>query len=190
MTGFVEGTRVLVDQVSETEWVTTHPIIYYPAKGKPVIVDAGFETDFASVPRPLVWFLPRTGLWTLAAILHDWLWRLEAPMGRVTWREADRLFREAMRDLGVPFLRRWVMWSAVRVAAVGKGGQHRDWLATLPAALTCGALVLPVVAVPVVSILAALVVWTIIEWVVYGVSRIFGYTPVEPGFDYRTARKG
>jgi hypothetical protein len=33
---------------------------------------------------------------------------------------ADRVFRQAMADLDVPFLRRWIMWGAVRLASLFK----------------------------------------------------------------------
>lgn len=189
LSGFLHGNQVLVEQLSDHEWRLGYPVAYIPSEGPPIVVPAGFETDFASVPRPLVWFLPRTGLWTLAAILHDWLWREDCPRGRCSWRHADRLFREAMQDLGVPLLRRWVMWSAVRLAAFGRGRHWRDWLATFPGALLIGLLVLPFIALPAVAVVASLAAWTVFEWVVYGVARLGRYTPVEPGIDFYTARR-
>jgi hypothetical protein len=47
-------------------------------------IPAGEETDFASVPSPFVWFIPRYGRYTKAAILHDGLCRL-AREGSFAW---------------------------------------------------------------------------------------------------------
>jgi Protein of unknown function (DUF1353) len=58
------------------------------------------ETDFASVPRVFVWFLPRYGRYTKAAILHDYLWREAVPAGKLRLAEADVIFRHAMHELG------------------------------------------------------------------------------------------
>ena len=66
-------------------------------------------TDLASTPRFLTWLVPRYGRHTLAALLHDHLQDDET----VTSEQADVIFREAMRNTGVPLSRRWLMWSAV-----------------------------------------------------------------------------
>lgn len=42
-----------------------------------------------------------------AAIVHDLLWREYARTGRISYHDADGMFRRAMRELDVPFLRRW-----------------------------------------------------------------------------------
>lgn len=75
-------------------------------------VPAGFETDFASIPR-LFWnLLPPTGTYGKAAVIHDFLYR--TPTVPVTRAEADQVFRDAMKDLGVSSFTRTLMWSAVR----------------------------------------------------------------------------
>lgn len=62
-----------------------------------VEVPAGFETDFASVPRwPVVFTLLGERIYA-AAVLHDWLYRT----GQVSRREADALFYRAMRAEGI-----------------------------------------------------------------------------------------
>jgi hypothetical protein len=38
--------------------------------GAKVVVEEVDDTDFASIPRVFVWFLPRYGRYTLAAIYH------------------------------------------------------------------------------------------------------------------------
>lgn len=76
------------------------------------VVPAGFETDFASVPR-LFWTVigHPAGRYAQAAVLHDWLYSTQA----VSRARADALFREAMAVLGVPAWQRWTMWAGVRV---------------------------------------------------------------------------
>ena len=79
-----------------------------------VKIPAGFVTDLATTPR-IVWpIFPPWGKWNRAAILHDYLCR-----GRICSRFlADALFREAMKDLGVPLWRRLIMYFCVRTWAV------------------------------------------------------------------------
>ena len=69
-------------------------------------------SDLTSVPGPLRWFVSPYGLHTPAALVHDRLVGAEAPDG-FPRRDADRLFRDMLDALGVPLLRRWLMWTAV-----------------------------------------------------------------------------
>jgi hypothetical protein len=85
------------------------------------------RTDFASVPRAFVWFIPRYGRYTKAAILHDYLCSVAVPAGRIGRIDADGIFRQAMRELGVPFLRRWIMWAAVRLGALTNPAGRKKW---------------------------------------------------------------
>lgn len=81
---------------------------------KDITVPAGGDsTDLASIPDFLTWLVPRYGRHSLPALLHDHL------IGKDTVGEkrenADRLFRDSMGETQVPFIRRWVMWSAVSI---------------------------------------------------------------------------
>lgn len=100
-----------VQQVSDQGWKTPRTLTYH-ATTEDFEVPAHQGTDFASVPRVFVWFIPRYGRYTKAAILHDYLCRQYVPSGRISRIDADGIFRQAMRELGVPFLRRWIMWAA------------------------------------------------------------------------------
>lgn len=134
-------------------------------------VPAGFTTDFASVPRFVVWLIPRYGRWTQAAILHDYLWHL-AREGKFKKHDADGIFNRAMRELGVPYLRRWAMWAAVRW-----GSGFRELFAPGPVqflkvvAVTVPAVV--IITVPAVVVLVALIVIGFLEWVAYLPLRLF-----------------
>jgi hypothetical protein len=80
------------------------------------VIPAGFETDFASVPR-LFWnILPPIGLYTRAAIVHDYLYQT----GLVSRKEADLIFLQIMKTDEVDFFVRHLMYYAVRIF----GGRH------------------------------------------------------------------
>jgi len=102
--GFDDDTTVDVRQLDDVTWAVLRPLGYQAAHDR-FIVPIGQRTDFASVPRVFVWLLPRYGRYTKAAILHDYLWRVAVPAGRITLIDADGILRQAMRELGVPFLR-------------------------------------------------------------------------------------
>lgn len=74
-------------------------------------VQAGFETDLASIPRLLWWlFPPHSPDYAPAAVLHDCLSR----RGPVIQKTADGIFYDAMVARGVVMWRRRVMYRAVR----------------------------------------------------------------------------
>lgn len=78
--------------------------------GDRIDVDVGFQTDFATVPRPFWIVLPKWGTYGNAAVIHDWLyWDQSRPR-----READAVFLEAMGVLGVAPLVKYAMYGTVR----------------------------------------------------------------------------
>jgi len=123
-TGRVPFTSALVaEQVGDVDWRLVEPLAYQGQREE-FVVPAGSETDFASVPSAFQWLIPRTGRYTKAAVLHDYLWRHLGQVG-VPRSDADGIFRRAMAELGVPFLRRWLMWAAVRATSLEKS-RFRD----------------------------------------------------------------
>lgn len=76
-----------------------------------VRVEAGFETDFASVPRAFWWLCPPLGRYGKAAVVHDWGYVVQ-DRPRLSY---DRIFLEAMEVLGVPGWKRSLMYAAVRL---------------------------------------------------------------------------
>ena len=119
---FIPGQNIVVREIDDSHWELVEPITYQ-GNTDTWTIEPGFKTDFASVPRPLVWLIPRYGRYTKAAILHDFLWITPA----VSRADANGVFRRAMRELGVPFVRRWMMWGAVGLASTVKdpGGELR-----------------------------------------------------------------
>lgn len=84
------------------------------AKGSRVTVEAGFTTDFASIPRVL-WSLvgaPADGKYRKAAVVHDKLYRTP---GLATRPQADSVFLEAMEACGVGWFARHTIYAGVRV---------------------------------------------------------------------------
>lgn len=82
-------------------------------------VPAGYISDGASVPRALWWYAPPVGLYSAAAIVHDWLYAnkgvrpMLAPpvLSRAT---CDAIFRDLMVRGGVRTRKAKMMWLAVR----------------------------------------------------------------------------
>ena len=104
------------------------PLIYQDDGGFPVTLAAmlvyqsdllkcalyiplGFQTDLASIPRPLWAVLPKVGKWDAAGVVHDWLYQRNG----ITRQEADAVFHEAMLVKGVGPKTAALMWLGVRV---------------------------------------------------------------------------
>jgi len=74
-------------------------------------VSKSFVTDFASVPRLFWVILPPDGIYTQAAVLHDFMYSNKS-MPR---KRCDKIFLEAMEVLDVPKWKRKTMFRAVRM---------------------------------------------------------------------------
>ena len=79
-------------------------------------------TDLTSVPRALQWFVSPYGVHTPAVLLHDRLIGGSGLSG-MSDPDADRYFRFMLRELGVPWIRRWMMWAAVAIRTRWAGGR-------------------------------------------------------------------
>ena len=153
--------RLSVDQVDAVRWRLNVPLAY-GHEGKVYAVPEGYITDFASVPR-LIWpLIPRYGVHTAAAVLHDCLITDELPRGEITSREIDRIFREALNELGVSFARRWLMWTGVRWGAVLNPARRRGVLRDLPLMLLLSVLALPFV-LPALAFAPSLALFTVLD---------------------------
>lgn len=96
--------------------VLIRPFLVKTKSGKLIEVPAGFQTDFASVPRLFWRLIPPWGPYSPAAVVHDYLYAT----GIVSRKEADQIFLELMTRLGVAPWRRNVMYAAVRVAGASR----------------------------------------------------------------------
>ncbi len=160
-----ESESVTVRREDDTTWSVVEPLVYH-GRDQTFVVRRGFVTDFATVPRAVVWLIPRFGRYTLPAILHDWLVTEGLDQRLVTSRDADGIFRRAMRELCVPVVRRWLMWTGVRWGALVNPRRRRGWILGAPAVLAITVLAAPVVVPPGLLILAALAVYGRVERVV------------------------
>ena len=84
----------------------------FPEEG--MLVNAGFRTDFASVPKGLWFVFPPVSFYAKAALLHDWCYCNGFRIG-MTRRQADDMFLRQMRRDGVGYRTRYTMWVAVRL---------------------------------------------------------------------------
>jgi len=159
--GFPSGPDVDVREIDDVNWSVLRAFEYQAAWDR-YEVPVAERTDFASVPRIFIWFIPTYGRYTKAAVLHDHLCRL-AREGTFKRREADGIFRQAMRTLGVAFLRRWIMWAGVRFGAVPTNEPWSDWFRDGWLAVLISLPVLPIVVPPAVVIFLALIAWHVVE---------------------------
>lgn len=166
--GFTPDAEVEVREQRDDprNWTVMREIVY-DGESDRFVVPGGDDTDFASVPRLFVWLLPRYGAYTKAAILHDHLWRKEVPRGTISLPEADAILRRAMRELGVSFLQRWMMWAAVRLGALTKPGGRKRWLRDSWAVLPVLVVALPVVIPPAIAIALGLLLFETLEAIFY-----------------------
>jgi hypothetical protein len=160
---------VSVTQVNDVDWLLNEPLVYDGDQQR-FTVPAEFVTDFASVPRIFVWLIPTYGSYTKAAILHDYLCRT----GEVTRRDADGIFRRCLLESGVPFLRRWMMWAAVRLGGRFAGTTPAEFVIWVTVALPAAGLLI----VPGTVVAASLVAFWLFERIVYAVLMPFSGKPV------------
>jgi hypothetical protein len=106
-----------------------------------VTVPTGFRTDFASIPRPFRNVFNPTGRYGKAAVVHDGLYNdvyisellIDEGTGDVyenhyhpTRKEADGIFLEAMKVLGVGWWTRTTVYLAVRTGGRGSFRKVRN----------------------------------------------------------------
>jgi hypothetical protein len=87
-----------------------------------------FLTDLGSVPGPTRWFLGAYGEHTPAVVIHDWLIPTSERSGLdgMTDQHADRYLRFMLDEVGVRWLKRWIMWAAVALRTrYAAGGLRR-----------------------------------------------------------------
>ena len=73
-------------------------------------VPAGYQTDLASIPQRYQQRPPNESPTARPGVLHDYFYTSHEEPRHV----ADRMFRHALRDEGVPLGKRLAMWAAVR----------------------------------------------------------------------------
>lgn len=114
------GPLTITQTANWREWIIETPLRYEIGglgTGRFIEVPVGFLTDGASIPRLLWWLLPTWGVYSRAAVVHDYLYdRIEAEKPNQyapNFQAANDIFLEAMKVCGVPWLLRHLMWLAV-----------------------------------------------------------------------------
>ncbi|OHV32058.1 MULTISPECIES: DUF1353 domain-containing protein [Pseudofrankia] len=140
-----------------------------PKYDEPFVVPADpetFLTDLASIPSVFAWLVPGLGSHLPAVLLHDGLViadgepSIPTHLGPpVTREEADRILRDAMRELGTPVIRRWLIWTGAELGTLWVARRHRWWWRIL-ATLTVTA----VVALGSLATLDLFDVWNVLPW--------------------------
>ena len=105
-------------------WMTAGKLVYFVGEKNSkdrIIVPKGFITDLASVPWPASMFIPKSGKFNSAAVLHDYLYSI---LGEIVEpnnikkrlrKECDSIFIESMKVLGVRWFKCKIMYRAVRL---------------------------------------------------------------------------
>lgn len=84
-----------------------------------IIVPKGFSTDFGSVPQLFQGIISPVGNASKAYVLHDYLCVLSRE-GRLSRASADRIFKDALKQVNVKPLMREILYKAVRLYAFVK----------------------------------------------------------------------
>ncbi len=160
------SSELVVREIGVDLWQVVEDL-HYDGNDRRFTVPAGTTTDFASVPKLLRWFIPKYGRYNKAAVLHDYLVS-EAEAGRFDRSDADGLFRRAMRELNVGYLRRRLMWAGVRWGGRLEGGTPAEKMIVLGISVAAG----PFAAAGLVA--AQLLVWLyqLVEMAVHSIRRL------------------
>ena len=81
-----------------------------------VSIPRGFESDGATVPRFLWWFVPPTGRHLPAVLVHDYLY--QHAIG--TKDAADKTFYRALRQCGIGLVKSLLMYWGVKIGGRGE----------------------------------------------------------------------
>ena len=105
--------RCVTEGVAPYRWHLVEDFGYQSQAGNVLIVPAGFETNFASVPRLLWPILPLSdAVYDKAAVLHDYAVSNRKLIG-YSLMDCHRLFREVLRFSGTGRVKTAVMYTAV-----------------------------------------------------------------------------
>lgn len=112
-------------EMGKDVWFTDDAFTFYigpVADNKYVVVPKAFLTDGASVPRAFWSFFPPWGIYGQAAVLHDFLCVNRSitmngvePNYKVSKKEIDKIFYDAMKVSGTPVWKRAIIYGAVRL---------------------------------------------------------------------------
>ena len=121
MSSFTAPLEVRYNHETDT-WIILRDFEFYsgnPSDGNVVKVFAGEESDFASIPRPFRWLLPKSGKYNQATVVHDKMCRdFHAGICQEFYKEHRQrcdIFYEAMVVLNVPRFKRRIIYDGVLI---------------------------------------------------------------------------
>ncbi len=113
---FIYGLQVREGLPDSYLTLTTDLVYQSEHLGNTVHILYGFKSDGASVPKALWKHCPPFGHYLGAAVVHDWFCMLgHAGTSPIDYIDAAKVFREAMKVLGVSKWKRNKMYWAVRL---------------------------------------------------------------------------
>ncbi len=154
--------RLAVEQVDARRWRLLEPLAYRASEHRYQNFTApeGYVTDFATTPRFVHWLYGPSGDYSRAAVIHDWL----LTDTTLPHRTIDRLFRLMLADLGIPWPRRWVLWTGVRWGSLTRSkAARKDWLRDAPLVLVWSIPMAALLILPTISIGLSMLVIRLIE---------------------------
>jgi len=117
--------ELVVKPIKNQRWKLLAPLQYRTKTGVFIHISSGFITDLASIPKALRLFYSVNGNHREAAVLHDWGYYKSGHVSKgvqFTRAQVDKLFLEAMKELGVGWFKRHSMYYAVRVGGWASWG--------------------------------------------------------------------
>lgn len=99
-------------------WRLNKPFQYISKSNGTITAEAGFVTNFASVPRAFRNIIQQWGDHGPASIIHDKMYEISM----FSRKTCDKIFLEAMKYSGVNFAKRQLMYRLVRIF----GGIHYE----------------------------------------------------------------
>lgn len=105
--------KIAIEPAGGKLWRITRAFSYITDGGDRIDIPLDFVFDGASIPR-IAWILighPLSQEYLAPSAIHDWLCKY------ATWVriKTDKIFREALRDKGVAYIRRTIMYGCVRI---------------------------------------------------------------------------
>lgn len=100
---------------SYRKWILKKPYAY-KVNNRIIEVPENFITDLASTPK-ILWniFEPMGKNYIRSAVIHDYLYSKNCKYTDISRKEADKIFLEIMKERGVPFWKRRLMYRGVRI---------------------------------------------------------------------------
>ncbi len=129
-------TKLVLEYFPKTnQWKTRRKLVYFFGKedsNDRIIVPKGFSSDLASIPWPASMFIPKSGKYNSAAVLHDYLYSIRGAIVELnnpkkrSRKDCDEIFCESMRVLGVHSFKCKIMFRAVRIFGGIPWNKHKS----------------------------------------------------------------